>query len=397
MTEERTDQQHEVLIVGGGNAGLSLAAKLVRDGAQGVAVIESESVHRYRPMLNYVGSGEATVEDLERPAATVMPDGATWIQDQVVSCDTDGPSVVTRDGRTMRGRTLVIATGLEEDWDATPGLAEGYASGWAGSTFLVDSAPKVWPALRDLTAGRVLFSMPPEPAPCGATALKPLFMACDHWRRRGVLQDLDVHVVLPGPTPVGVPTVDPHLEEALTAYGVHVVRDARVTGVGARAVTVTTHQDEMVLDDLAYAHVVPPYRAPQWIARAGLAEGGGAGLVDVDHETLRHRRHHAIWSLGDVASLGIRPSGGALRKQVAVLAANILRRGAGELERYDGYTVMPITGARHKLSLVEIDRGGRPAPSVPVLDLTKPRRLTWAVGRYALPATYFRKILRGKV
>jgi sulfide:quinone oxidoreductase len=47
--------------------------------------------------------------------------------------------------------------------------------------------------------------------------------------------------------------------------------------------------------------------------------------------------------------------------------------------------------------LVEIDREGRPAPTVPFPDLVRPRRSTWAVDRYALPVTYFRRILRGKV
>ena len=47
--------------------------------------------------------------------------------------------------------------------------------------------------------------------------------------------------------------------------------------------------------------------------------------------------------------------------------------------------------------LVEVDREGRPSPSVPVVDLTKPRRLTWWFDRYALPVIYFRRILRGRV
>ena len=388
---------HEVLIVGGGNAGISLAARLLRDGAEDVAIVESESVHRYRPMLNYVGGGEATMEDLERPAATVMPKDATWIRDRVVSCDPTGPSVTTREGRTITCTTLVVATGLEEDWGATPGLEEAYAAGWAGSTFLVESAPKVWPALRDLTSGRVVFSMPPEPAPCAATALKPLFMACDHWQREGVLRDLDVHLVLPGPTPIGVPKADSILEDALAAYGVQVLTNARVTSVGERQVTVRAGSIDVVLDDLTFAHVIPSYRAPRWLAESDLAGASEAGLVDVDPLTLRHRRHEGVWSLGDVADLGIKPSGGALRKQVAVLSPNILASDGGELQHYDGYTVMPITVARHQLMLVEVDREGRPAPSVPVLDPVRPRRLTWAVDRYALPVVYFRRILRGRV
>ena len=333
---------------------------------------------------------------LEKPAASVMPEGCKWIKDRVVSVDPRGPSVLTLEGRRIDCSTLVICPGLEEDWDATPGLAESYAAGWAGSTFVVESAPLVWPALRDLTEGRVVFTVPPEPAPCGATALKPLFMACDHWRRAGVLQDLDVHLVLPGPSPLGVPKADRLLEQTLASYGVQVVREAEVAGLHSHGITVTTPEGDHELDDLAYAHVVPHYRAPRWIAEGDLAGATEAGLVDVDPFTLRHRRHPAVWSLGDVADLGIKPSGGALRKQVAVLAHNIAADTA-PFEHYDGYTVMPITVARHRLMLVEVDREGRPAPTVPYPDLVRPRRATWWADRYALPVTYFQRILRGKV
>lgn len=389
--------QHEVVIVGGGNAGISLAARLLRAGAQDVAVVESESVHRYRPLLNYVGTGLATMDSLERPMASVMPAGATWIRDQVVAVDVSGPAVRTRDGAEIGCDTLVIATGLEEDWEATPGLAEAYDEGWAGSTFVVESAPTVWSALRDLTEGRVVFTVPPEPAACGATALKPLFMACDHWRRVGVLENIDVQLILPGPTPVGLAKADRLLESRLAAAGVHVWRDTRIAGLDARRVNVSTSTGEHVLDDVCFAHVVPHYRAPRWVAESNLASESDAGLVDVDPWTLRHRRYPAIWSLGDVADLGIRPSGGALRKQVKVMAHNIAAVDATSQQNYDGYTVMPITVSRRQLMLVEVDRDGQAAPSVPVLDLVQPRRVTWLFDRYGLPMTYFKRILRGKV
>jgi len=394
---ENPVEHHELLIVGGGNAGISLAARLLLDGAQDVAVVESQPVHRYRPLLNYVGAGEASMASLERPAAHVMPKGCTWIQDHVVSVDAEGRSVLTQDGRRIECSTLVIATGLEEDWDATPGLRESYAAGWAGSTFVVETAPVVWPALRDLSGGRVVFTVPPEPAPCGATALKPLFMACDHWQRTGVLKDLDVHLVLPGPFPLEVPAADRLLERTLASYGVQVHREARVTSLDDHRVSVAAPEAEQELDDVAYAHVVPHYRAPRWIKESDLAGATAAGLVDVDPGTMRHRRHAGVWSLGDVADLGTRPSGGALRKQVAVLAHNIGAAETEELQKYDGYTVMPITVARHRLMLVEVDRDGRAAPLVPFPDLVRPRLATWLVDRYGLPVAYFRRILRGRV
>jgi sulfide:quinone oxidoreductase len=393
-----TAQHHDVLIVGGGNAGTSLAARLLRDGAPDVAVIESRPVHRYRPLLSYVGGGEATMSSLSRPADSVVPDGCTTLRDEVVSVAPASRSVLTRSGRRFTCTTLVVCPGLDEDWDATPGLREAYDAGWAGSTFDDDTAARVWPALRGLRSGRVVFTVPPEPAPCGATALKPLFMACDHWRRAEVLEDVEVHLVLPGASPLGLDGPDARIEEALASYDVRVHREATVARLDGRSVTLATPAGEEVVEDVAFAHVVPHYRAPRWVVDAGLAGGHPAGLVDVDPQTMQHRRFPDVWSLGDVADLRTRPSGGALRKQVAVLAPNILAARLGRpLERYDGYTVMPITTARHRLMLVEVDRDGLPRPTVPFMDLTKPRAVTWWVDRYALPRIYWRRILRGRV
>ena len=68
-------ERHNVLIVGGGNAGISLGARLLRDGAPDMAIVEGQEVHRYRPLLNYVGAGEASMASLERPMADRDADG----------------------------------------------------------------------------------------------------------------------------------------------------------------------------------------------------------------------------------------------------------------------------------------------------------------------------------
>jgi sulfide:quinone oxidoreductase len=393
-------ERHDVLVVGGGNAGISLTARLLRSGRRSVTILEGQQVHRYRPLLNYVGAGEAGMRTLERAMRDVVPQGSAWIHDTAVSVDPHTSTLRTRQGRTLRYSTLVLCPGLEEDWEATPGLREASVAGWAGSTFVVGTARRVWPTLRSVGQGTVLFSVPPEPAPCGVTALKPLLMACDHWHRVGVLGDLDVRLVLPGESVTGVAGADATLEQVFSSYGVTVLRNARVERLDTdrKDVVVTSGAGTTTVPDVEFAHVVPHYRAPGWIATGDLAGPSPAGLVDVDPETMRHRRHDAVWSLGDVADLRTRPSGGALRHQVDVLADNIAAAAeGGELRRYDGYTVMPITVSRRRLMLVEVDRAGRPAPSVPLLDLTRPRRATWLFDRYGLPVTYFRRILRGKV
>jgi sulfide:quinone oxidoreductase len=390
----------EVLIVGAGNAGISLAARLIRDGVRGVAVVAAQPVHRYKPLLNYVAAGEATMADLERPMADVVPEGCEWIRDSVVAVYPAARTVRTRSGRTLHGTTLVLCPGLEEDWDATPGLQAAYADGWAASSYVPGSTPTVWPRLTSLTRGTVVFTVPPEPASCGPTALKPLLMACDHWRRAGVLGDLQVKLVLPAATATGLPRADAVLEQAFAEYGVEVLREARMDNVDpdAHSLTLGSSSGRRVLDDVAFAHAVPHYRAPRWIADAGLATDPTPGLVDIDPHTLRARGHESIWAIGDAADAATRPSGGALRKQVDVLAQNLAAARDGKpLKRYDGYTVMPITVSRKKLALNEVDRDGEASPSVPFIDPFVPRRSAWLFDRYVLPQVYFRRILRGRV
>ena len=391
----------EVLIVGAGNAGISLAARLLRDGAEDVAIVEPSPVHRYRPLLNYVGSGQATPADLERPTGSVIPDGCRWVQDAVQAVDPETRTVRTRRGASIGYSTLVLCPGMGEDWAAVPGLQEAYSSGWAGSTYVPGSAPLVWPALKGIREGSVVFSMPPEPAPCAPTALKPALMACDHWRRRGVLGDLEVTLVLPEARALGVAGADEHLEAAFDAYGIDVVRSSRVGAVDPvlRSVDLATPTGTRRLDQVAYAHVVPHYRAPGWIADSGLGGRPPAGLVDIDPLTLRHQRFEDVWAIGDAAAIATRSSGGALRKQVPVLAHNIAAasgRGSGRrLRSYDGYTVMPVTTGRDRLMLVQADRKG-PRP-LPLPDPFAPRRAAWWLDRYVLPQTYWRRLLRGKV
>ena len=152
-------RHHEVVIVGGGNAGISLAARLLRDGATDVAVVAPQPVHRYKPLLNYVGGGQATVADLERPMADVVPDGCEWIRDSVVAVDPAALTVRTRGGSELHCSTLVLCPGLVEDWEATPGLLEAYADGWVASTYVPGSTPQVWPRLSALRSGSVVFTV----------------------------------------------------------------------------------------------------------------------------------------------------------------------------------------------------------------------------------------------
>lgn len=70
---------HQIVIVGGGTAGITVAAQLTRGWFQrrDVAVIEPSDKHYYQPLWTLVGAGLARKEATERMEASVIPRGVT--------------------------------------------------------------------------------------------------------------------------------------------------------------------------------------------------------------------------------------------------------------------------------------------------------------------------------
>ena len=144
-------------------------------------------------------------------------------------------------------------------------------------------------------------------------------------------------------------------------------------------------------------HLTPEHRAPEWIAAGGLSDGTGS-FITVDERTLQHPRHRRVWGLGDAADTHSSKSGGALRKQVPVVAYNIAAHRLGRaLHEYDGYSVAPITTSRSRLLLAEFDRDGALQPMFGLRDLARPRPWTLAFDRYLQPQLYWHGILTGRL
>ncbi|MBX9245000.1 FAD-dependent oxidoreductase [Actinotalea ferrariae] len=390
---------HDVLVVGGGNAGISLAAKLQRLGCRDVALVEPKAVHHYRPLLSYVAGGEATLDDLRRPQADVVPDGCTWYQDRVVAVDADRSTVRLASGRELTYGDLAVCPGSEVDWDAIPGSREAVGTASASTSYTPELAVETWAMLSALTAGRAVFVISDQHVPCAPVGLKPLFMAADHWRRTGVLGAIEIELVVEADRLVREERADGELRTAAESYGVALRTGTAVEAIDPSARTLRLRTPDGAAETRYDAlYLAPPHRAPAWVAASGLDADGSDGFVAVDPSTLQHVAHPRVWGLGDVATVATSPSGGALRKQVPVVAENIAARRRGRpMRRYDGYSVAPVTTSRRRLLLAEFDREGRPEPTLSVPDLVRPRLSTWAFDRYLEPLVYWHQLLKGKV
>ncbi len=395
------NEHHQIVVVGGGNGGISVAARLRRLGVEDIAIIEPREQHLYKPLFSHVAGGTARASITVRPQREVMPKAVKWIQDAVTEIQPEADAVLLHSGDRVTYDQLIVCPGIQLDWDRVPGLAEAMKTPAAASHYELDLAIKASLLLRDLKEGTVVFTQPDGPASCAGAAQKPMYQACDYWRATGVLDAIRVVMVVPTDTAF-IPPFDRELERKIAEYGIELRTRSALLRVdsGAREVVLenpggTEHLRYDVLN------VEPPQSAPDWLKGSALsAPGDTGGFVEVDPQTLQHPRFRNVWALGDAAATTNSKCGGALRKQTLVLAKNLANvlRGKEPTDRYDGYAVCPFTVSRSTVVWAEFDDEGKQKPTIPFFTrMYRESRLSWIFDRHILPWVYWNLILTGRV
>ncbi len=393
----------DVLIVGGGNAGLSTAGLLLlKKPHLRVGIIEPSSKHYYQPAWTLVGGGIFDIQKTVREEKRLIPKGATWLQEYAETFQPDHNSVTTKENNSYTYDYLVVCPGIQINWSAIKGLPETLGKNGVSSNYSFTSAPYTFDCIKHFKGGKMIFHSPHSPVKCGGAPQKIMYLAADYVRKHHLENKTNIEFWSGGTKIFGVPKYAKTLNKIIERYHIdtHFFQDlVEIDGPGKRAKFVSLHKDTKGAAqwvDFDFIHVTPPQGPPDFIKNSPLANE--AGWVDVDKHTLQHNTYPNIYSLGDASSLPTSKTGAAIRKQTPTLVENMLAQMEAKpaVRTYKGYTSCPIVTGYGKLMLAEFEYNNEPAETFP-FDQSKERWSMYFLKKEILPRMYWGAIVKGRM
>jgi sulfide:quinone oxidoreductase len=396
---------HEIVIVGGGAAGIAVASSLLsRNSGLDVVIIDPADAHYYQPGWTMVGGGIFKPSTTVKTMASVIPSKAKWIKAAVAAFEPESKQVILEGCRVVSYDVLVVCPGLKLNWHGIEGLVDTLGQNGVTSNYRYDLAPYTLELVRKFKKGCAIFTQPPMPIKCAGAPQKSLYLSADHWLKNGNLKDIQIDFYNAGAVLFGVKEYVPALMEYIERYKVQLHFNSKLTKIDGLSktawFTVTDHDGKTSTTETKFdmIHVVPPQQAPDFIRASKLADAGG--WVDVNQDTLEHKVYPNIYALGDVINCPNAKTAAAARKQAPVAATNIMFYLNKDSKRvaYDGYGSCPLTVERGKIVLAEFGYGGRLLPSFPkwFIDGQRPSRLAWIFKERLLPPIYWWAMLKGR-
>ena len=398
-----SDKDFQILIVGGGTAGITVAATLRRKGGADldIGIIEPSENHYYQPAFTLVGAGKGTLESLRRSEEKLIPKGVEWVRGSVTEFDPENNAVVLNNGKRLTYEYLVVCPGLELNWEKIIGAKESLGRHGVCSNYDPDYVADTWDAIQSLKPGsKALFTQAPLPFKCPGAPQKIVYLAADHLRKKGILSKCEIHFYTHAPAMFAVPLFAKELQKVASRYGIHVHFQRNLVAIDGnqrKAIFEVVGEEDKgkkISSEFDMIHITPPQSPPAAVRNSPLANQ--AGYVDLNQNTMQHVKYKNIFGLGDAGSTPNSKTAAAIRKQAPIVAANLLASINKDAlnDGYDGYASCPLTTAYGKVMMAEFIYGGKVTPTFP-LDPRKERLSYWWIKTIGLPLMYWYYMLKG--
>ena len=420
----------EVVIVGGGAAGLSLAARLRRRAPKlKLTLVDPAEKQFYQPGFTLIGGGVYGADEVWKPQKDLIPSGVKWIRKSVCKVNPSAKRIELNDGSALQYDFLVLTPGLQLNWRGVEGITyETLGQGNAHSIYDWRGAQKTFAAMKEFVAkgGKGVFVDTYTKLKCGGAPKKICLMTEHRARREGVRDRLDLSFYTAGKDLYDVKYFTPRLKEIYRERNIPYTANMRVKGIDTVAKkvhfekvesverkvknastgaeeTVSETRITPVVKDYDFLHFAPPQSAPDFVRESGLGWRTGKlareAWVEVDKHTLIHRAWDNIVSFGDVAGIPTSKTSAAIRMQLPIAEENLIAliEGRTPEAKYDGYAACPIITDYGHVLLCEFDYEKKEKISFPfsMLDMSKEQRAAWWLKVYALKPIYFHGMLRG--
>ena len=417
-------EKKKVVIVGGGTAGCIVASQLLRkrDAATAldVTVVDPAEHHFYQPGWTLVGAGIKPFAWSRRGMDECIPPGAKWVKDAASKLSPDTKTVQLAGGSSLTYDYLVVAAGLEMNWNFAAGVAENVFKpnsplvsnylGGEGTAAAIARFPE---------GGTAIFHAPLGVIKCGGAPHKAAFLSWDYWRSRGRdMAKLNIEFIHGNKALFHVAHYVPSIKKLFHDRSIATATDMHLKSIeipppagtpapsnGAPAFEglATLHDKDgaVVKKPFHMFHVVPPMRAPAVVRDSPLANP--AGFVDVNKKTLQSPRYEDVWAIGDCSALPTSKTAAAIMAQAPVLVHNMLQHMDGRTPHgeYNGYTSCPLVVGKNppSLLLMEFDYDLNPAETFPWDQRVAGGirgRLHYFMKETVFPAAYWKLALRGR-
>ena len=392
-----------ILILGGGNAGISLASRMKKEipGAV-ISIVEPSEVHYYQPAWTLVGAGIYRAEDTVRSMSSVMPSGVKWIKKSAIDFDPENQEIILNDNTRESYDYLIAAVGLKVNWESIKGLQDALGVHNVCSIYDYKLASYTYDCIKNFKGGKAVFTQPHTPVKCGGASQKIMYLAADYFRKHGLGAKSKLEFWSGGTRVFGVEKYENTLKKVIERYGIQTYFKVKLTEVDGANKKATFegfgHDKKEQVYEVHFdmLHVVPPQGPPDFIAQSSIADA--QGWVSVDKHTLQHTKWPNIFALGDCAGIPVSRTGASIRKQVPVLIQNLKDVMAGKTPtaQYNGYASCPLITGYGKLVLAEFDYNLNPQETFP-FDQSKERWSMFMLKKYILPWLYWNRILPGKM
>ncbi|MCB9644573.1 MAG: NAD(P)/FAD-dependent oxidoreductase [Myxococcales bacterium] len=394
---------YKVLIIGAGTAGISMAARLRKHLSEGqIALIDPATKHYYQPLWTLVGGGICSREESEREMEGLIPDGVNWIQDAVEAFQPENNTLTTKKGDTIGYDALIVAPGIQLNWGDIKGLKESLGKNGVTSNYSYDIVEKTWQFIQEVQSGNAIFTFPNTAIKCAGAPQKIMWLAEESFRKMGKRDQINVIYAPSGAGIFGVPRYARALNKLAKERNIdgHYNRNLIEIRADKKEAVFEVLKDKVPTGEtetLSYSmiHVTPPQSAPDFVRKSVLADKDG--WVDVDKNTMQHKKFPNVFSLGDASSLPCSKTGAAVRKQAPVLEQNILAFFEDKAlpASYDGYASCPLVTGYNSVILAEFGYDGKIMETFP-FEQDRERFSMYALKRYALPQLYWHGMLKGR-